>query len=276
MSYILDALKKSDQQRQRGTTPTLQSSPSIPVSAEPQRPWLYPLLALALAGIAFAVGSVAPWRKAQDVAAPAVVAPAPAAVAPAPAVAAPAVAAPAPAIIPPAAVVVATPSPAPAPAIAPAPATVARVPDTIPAQQPQAAPPPTIEKAAPRVAAAERPSAPTPAVQQPQVVAPVQARTEPARASQRASETQAPVRDAKAEDRVQTIAELPASLRAELPSMTVTVHAYSATPKDRLVGVNDKLLREGDSLAPDLMLERITPDGMIFTYKGTRFQRGLR
>lgn len=263
MSYILDALKKSDQQRQRGTTPTLQSSPSISVSAEPRRTWLYPALALALAGIAFAVGSIAPWRKAQDVSAPAVVAPAPA------------VTAPAPAVVPPA-TVVATPSPAPAPATAPAPAAVARVPDTIPAQQPRAAPPSTIEKAAPRVATAERSSAPTPAAQQPQAIVPAQARTEPARASQRASETQAPIRNAKAEDRVQTLAELPASLRAELPSMTVTVHAYSATPKDRLVGVNDKLLREGDSLAPDLVLEKITPDGMIFTYKGTRFQRALR
>jgi len=58
--------------------------------------------------------------------------------------------------------------------------------------------------------------------------------------------------------------------------MTVTVHAYSATPKDRLVGVNDKLLREGDSLAPDLVLEKITPDGMVLSYKGTKFQRGLR
>jgi general secretion pathway protein B len=58
--------------------------------------------------------------------------------------------------------------------------------------------------------------------------------------------------------------------------MNITVHAYSRTPKDRLVGVNDKLLREGDTLTPDLVLERITPDGMIFSYKGSRFQRGVR
>jgi general secretion pathway protein B len=58
--------------------------------------------------------------------------------------------------------------------------------------------------------------------------------------------------------------------------MTITVHAYSRAPKDRLVGVNDKLLHEGDAAAPDLVLERITPDGMVFTYKGVRFQRGVQ
>jgi general secretion pathway protein B len=75
---------------------------------------------------------------------------------------------------------------------------------------------------------------------------------------------------------VPTLAELPASLRAELPAMAVTVHAYSPTPKERLLGVNNRLLREGDTLTPELVLERITPDGVILSYKGTRFQRGLR
>ncbi|HWI15664.1 MAG TPA: general secretion pathway protein GspB [Burkholderiales bacterium] len=264
MSYILDALRKSDQQRQRGTTPTLQTSPSIVAVAEPRRTWLYPVLALILAGVAFAIGTIAPWRKAQDVAVPAVVAPAPAIVAPAPA---PATTGP----------MVATPSPAPAALVAPAPAPALRPPDTIAAQQPHSSLPSTTDNAAPRAASAERSTAPAPVAQQAQALAPVHARAEPPRVPQRASESQAPGRDTKpASEKVQTLAELPASLRAELPSMTVTVHAYSATPKDRLVGVNDKLLREGDSLAPDLVLERITPDGMIFTYKGTRFQRALR
>ena len=57
--------------------------------------------------------------------------------------------------------------------------------------------------------------------------------------------------------------------------MTVSVHSYSRVPKDRLVGINDRLLHEGDAVAPGLVLERITPDGMIFSYKGTRFHRGV-
>ena len=58
--------------------------------------------------------------------------------------------------------------------------------------------------------------------------------------------------------------------------MTITVHAYSRTPKDRLVGVNDRLLHEGDALTPELVLEKITPEGMIFSYKGTRFLHGVQ
>jgi hypothetical protein len=35
-------------------------------------------------------------------------------------------------------------------------------------------------------------------------------------------------------------------------------------------------MREGGYLTPGLMLEQITPDGMIFSYKGYRFRHGLQ
>ena len=72
------------------------------------------------------------------------------------------------------------------------------------------------------------------------------------------------------------MAELPQPLRDEMPKIVVTLHAYSAKPADRLVGLNDRLLREGGSLTPDLKVEQITPDGMILSYKGTRFRHGVR
>ena len=58
--------------------------------------------------------------------------------------------------------------------------------------------------------------------------------------------------------------------------MTISVHAYSGNPGDRLVGINNRLLREGGYLVPGLKLEQITPDGMIFGYKGYSFRRGLK
>ena len=58
--------------------------------------------------------------------------------------------------------------------------------------------------------------------------------------------------------------------------MTVSVHAYSGNPKDRLVGINNRMLREGDELAPGLKLEQITSEGMIFGYKGYSFRRGVK
>ncbi|MEO8166119.1 MAG: general secretion pathway protein GspB, partial [Betaproteobacteria bacterium] len=72
------------------------------------------------------------------------------------------------------------------------------------------------------------------------------------------------------------LADLPLSLRAELPPMKFTVHAYSADPERRLVGIDSRILREGDTVAPGLKLEQITPEGMIFDYKGYRFQRGVK
>ena len=54
--------------------------------------------------------------------------------------------------------------------------------------------------------------------------------------------------------------------------MSVAVHAYSSNPNSRLVMINDRLLHEGAQVDPSLRLEEITPDGMIFSFKGYRFQ----
>ena len=58
--------------------------------------------------------------------------------------------------------------------------------------------------------------------------------------------------------------------------MTVTVHAYSDRPADRLVGINNRMLHEGDDVVPGLRLEQITPEGMVFGYKGYSFRRGVK
>ena len=58
--------------------------------------------------------------------------------------------------------------------------------------------------------------------------------------------------------------------------MTISFHAYSANPRDRLVGINNRMLREGDDVAPGLKLEQITPEGMLLGYKGYSFRRGVK
>lgn len=58
--------------------------------------------------------------------------------------------------------------------------------------------------------------------------------------------------------------------------MTISVHAYSGNPGKRLVGINNRILREGEYVVPGLKLEQITPDGMIFSYKGYSFRRGVK
>jgi len=75
---------------------------------------------------------------------------------------------------------------------------------------------------------------------------------------------------------VNSMVELPLSVQQELPAMTISVHAYSGNPGKRLVGINNRILREGEYVVPGLKLEQITPDGMIFSYKGYSFRRGVK
>jgi general secretion pathway protein B len=82
--------------------------------------------------------------------------------------------------------------------------------------------------------------------------------------------------DDAAQQKPMASSAMPLSIRKQLPLMSVAVHAYSSQPRDRLVSINGRLLREGDTLAPDLRLEQITPDGMIFTYRGYRFRHGAQ
>lgn len=70
--------------------------------------------------------------------------------------------------------------------------------------------------------------------------------------------------------------ELPASVRQELPAMQVLLHLYSPAVKKRFVTINNQTLQEGEPVAPGLVLEQITPDGMVLSYKGYRFRRGVQ
>ncbi len=71
-------------------------------------------------------------------------------------------------------------------------------------------------------------------------------------------------------------AELPPTIQQEIPKLSILFHLYSGNPGDRRVGINNRTLREGDAVAPGLVLEQITPDGMILSYKGYRFLHGSR
>jgi general secretion pathway protein B len=240
MSYILDALRKSDQQRRLGGVPGLPAA-SV-VAAVPERS---PLLLQGLLGLTLIIATVTtiawlrPWSP--------VTAPVPAMVAIS-AVKAP-----------PLSPLAQSPQNQIAPAVLPQAAAV-----------PASAPIP-VAPLAPR-----KPSAsPVPDTYRP-VPAPVA--TRPARAAMAKADEPAgnPPSDEAPRPNFVASSVLPASIRKQLPPLTVAVHAYSDIPQERLVSINGRLLREGDTLAPDLRLEQITPEGMIFTFRGYRFQRAAQ
>lgn len=68
MSYILEALKKSDQQRKRGATPTLPAAQVAVVAAK--QPVYYGSLAAVLLLVGIAIGWLRPWQAAPPPLAP--------------------------------------------------------------------------------------------------------------------------------------------------------------------------------------------------------------
>jgi general secretion pathway protein B len=257
MSYILDALRKSEQQRQRGAAPTLSLEQPAAAAPKPRAYLAYGVLAAVLLGAGIAIGWLRPWQ--EEPAAPAVRI----------------------AAAPPSASAVRQPPPAPtdsATRLAPG----AQVQDAAPAAQVAAASAAvTVPAAATASAQVLAPAAvPVPAKPRLPASARAEVRGKPkagavAVPGNAASPEPPPVAAAPAQT-VVSLAELPLALQQELPAMTISVHAYSARPGDRLVGINNRMLHEGDSVAPGLQLEQITPEGMVFEYKGYRFRRGVK
>lgn len=69
------------------------------------------------------------------------------------------------------------------------------------------------------------------------------------------------------------LVNLPLAIQQEIPVLSISAHAYANLPKNRLVRVNDRLLHEGEELMRGLRLERITQNGLVFSYKEYFFRR---
>jgi general secretion pathway protein B len=78
-----------------------------------------------------------------------------------------------------------------------------------------------------------------------------------------------------AQGRVVRLNDLPPSVRGALPDFNVTGHAYSPDPRSRVTRINDQILQEGQALRPGLKVDEITPDGIVLSYQGHRFNIGI-
>lgn len=217
MSYILDALRRADaeRERERGAVPGLHAR-TIPMGvpepvAAPARPaWLVPALVLtAVALLALAVWAGLRGRP-----------PVAAGAAPASAAALPA------------------PTPAPVTPVAPA----------------IASPPPA------------------PLVQIVPVPVPVPA---PAATAPNAAPTRPDVVQEAAPPRAIALAQLPPDLRREWPQLVAGGSVYSDSPASRFVILNGQVVREGESPAPGVTLERIGPKTAIFRWRDKRIELPL-
>ena len=237
MSYILDALRRADSERERGAVPSLhaQPEPLLPDDdpAPPRRArWTWGVGAL---GVVIVLGGGLVWALSRSDPAPA--APAPARAGAGPLGAAPSGAAgPAGALAGNAAALPPTSSP----------------PVLLPPLPPEAyAPPPP-----PQIAAA--PPRPAPRV----ASAPVARETREARGA--AVGADAP--------RVYAPHELPEEIRRGIPALVVNGSVYSKNAADRFLIVNGQIVHEKDVIAPDLVLEQIKQRAAVLNSKGFRFE----
>lgn len=69
-----------------------------------------------------------------------------------------------------------------------------------------------------------------------------------------------------------TLRDLPEHIQREIPPLVIGGYLYSSNPADRTVLINNRLLREGSDVAPGLVLERLTQNGMVLSYRGYRYR----
>jgi general secretion pathway protein B len=238
MSLILDALRKSEHERERRSLPGLIELPAYPDTGRSRLP-----LALAGLGVLLAVNitvlSIVWLRPKPSTPAPAATA-APGTVATLPALP------------------VARPADRPAP----------------PSAGSRTAPPGRVAEVRPLGSEAGAADA-TPDYPQPP---PSRARTTPepslvrrAPAATAASAAGARARVGPEPAGVPSINELPTNALAGLPRLNIDLHVYSADAVQRFVVVNGQRLREGEALREGPLLERITADGVVLNHQGTRF-----
>ncbi len=244
MSYILDALRRADAERERGGVPGLHAQPFPPTSADAASaarrgvPWRW-------IGLGAAFGLAMPlalWMLGGEEAQRS--APVPRAIAPAPVP--PPAAAPEP--------IAPSIAPAPPPATAAAPAIVA------------AAPSPPATPAAPPLRPTAPPTADAPAPRRPVPAGATKAGASPA--PRTATADAAPQADA----RITPMGELPDAIRRQLPPLQIGGSMYSVEPSSRMLIVNGQLLHERGNVAPGLVLEQIRLKSAVFGFQGHRFE----
>lgn len=71
---------------------------------------------------------------------------------------------------------------------------------------------------------------------------------------------------------VPLLGELSEDLRRQIPALAITGVVYSENPGQRLLLVNNQVLTQGSLVAPELTLEEIQPKSSVLAFRGTRFR----
>jgi general secretion pathway protein B len=266
VSYILDALKKSEKERQRGTAPDLLTVQE-PVLREKKkrRVWPYIIFTVLILGVGLAAYRLIPWQSKNENAVTNDVA-------------------------------LQKTKPKPSESLQP------EVSQTITTQagiEKREVPPPTnttVEKSLktpPAITKKEE----KPVVQKVTVQSKIQEQSavkkaaQPVQTSQQALKPEIPASassvvspdvkpvqhdPAPVPGKIYHSGDLPASVQQNLPAVTMSIFMYSEDPASRMVRINGQTLREGQYISEGLKVEEIKPDGVILNYKNYRLHIGQK
>lgn len=241
MSYILEALKKSEQERdrERGALPDIKSvhTPTA-VLQEDRRSWwpLVLILVLLIAGAAGAFVYLEYFKKQATIAEQET------------------------------AVASKQTSPEKPPVSKPQPIT------TITDKAKTASEPRQSEKSAP-VEEQKQPSVvfSKQPLQHDDVIGNVEEQRERAAAS-KSAQAQEEATETESTANVVAISDIPDHVRKNIPGIAFEGHVYSSVPERRSIMINGHKRREGDTIGSDLTVKEITPDGAEFEFQGYRFR----
>jgi general secretion pathway protein B len=74
------------------------------------------------------------------------------------------------------------------------------------------------------------------------------------------------------EPRLRSLNEMPEDVRRSVPTLSFGGSVYSETAAQRMVIFNGQVLREGDAVADDVTLEQIRPHSAVMRARGQRFE----
>ena len=286
MSYILEALRKADAERERGAVPDIHTQPLFASEREeaPTRPrWVVPVLGACVVLLVAALGYVllggrndaATGAQVSKAAAPVAQAPSPQVAPAAPATTAPsshsAASAPAPATTARATAAPPASSSASAARAAPAPASQS-APGPTPASAGASSPPGVASVPANPTVAASHPQRPAPAAARESAPAAAAARSASAEAPHRARSDAVAAAPAAPAERVYAPNELPDDVRRGLPSFTFGGAVYSDNAANRMLIINGQLFNEGGQPSPGVVLDQIRLKSAVFRYRGFRYE----
>ncbi|MFC0169468.1 general secretion pathway protein GspB [Pseudoduganella danionis] len=74
------------------------------------------------------------------------------------------------------------------------------------------------------------------------------------------------------EEPVLNLRELPEPIQRAIPAVAVGGYIYSPNPADRLLLIDKVLRHEGEEVAPGLVLEKLQPREAVFSFRGYRYR----